>query len=102
MTNVEHPLPVDADTLFQIGSISKTVTATAAMRLVEAGRLDLDAPLRHYLPELRLADEAVAAAVTAHHLFIHTGGWAGDYFADGGPATTRWRMLSPPSRRCRR
>jgi CubicO group peptidase (beta-lactamase class C family) len=85
VTNVEHPLPVDADTLFQIGSISKTVAATAAMRLVEAGRLDLDAPLRRYLPGLRLADESVAAQVTAHHLFTHTGGWAGDYFADGGP-----------------
>lgn len=85
VTNVEHPLPVDADTLFQIGSISKTITAAAAMRLVEAGRLDLDAPLRRYLPELRLADEAVAAQVTAHHLFTHTAGWAGDYFADGGP-----------------
>ncbi len=84
VTNVEHPLPVDADTLFQIGSISKTITATAAMRLVEAGRLDLDAPLRSYLPELRLADEGVAEAVTAHHLFTHTAGWAGDYFVDGG------------------
>jgi CubicO group peptidase (beta-lactamase class C family) len=85
VTNVEHPLPVDANTLFQIGSISKTITATAAMHMVEAGRLDLDAPLRRYLPELRLADEAVAAQVTAHHLFTHTAGWAGDYFADGGP-----------------
>jgi CubicO group peptidase (beta-lactamase class C family) len=56
VTNVENPLPVDADTLFQIGSTTKTVTATVALRLVEQGTLDLDAPVRTYLPALRLAD----------------------------------------------
>lgn len=84
VTNMNHPLPVDADTLFQIGSTTKTVTATAAMRLVEQGRLDLDAPIRAYLPELRLADESVAARVTLRHLFTHTGGWQGDFFDDTG------------------
>jgi CubicO group peptidase (beta-lactamase class C family) len=84
VTNVDHPLPVDADTLFQIGSITKTVTATAALRLVEQGKLALDAPLRAYLPDLRLADEAAAAGVTLRHLFTHTGGWLGDYFEDFG------------------
>lgn len=85
VTSVEHPLSVDAGTLFQIGSVSKTFTATLAMRLVEEGRLDLDAPVRKYLPDLRLADESVAARVTVRHLFIHTGGWLGDYFDDFGP-----------------
>ena len=85
VTNVEHPLLVDADTLFQIGSTTKTVTATAAMRLVEQGKLDLDAPLRTYLPGLQLADPDVAARVTLRHLFTHTGGWVGDYFDDMGP-----------------
>ena len=84
VTNVEHPLPVDADTLFQIGSTTKTVTATLALQLAEAGRLDLDAPVRASLPDLRLADEAVAARVTLRHLFTHTGGWAGDHFPDTG------------------
>ncbi len=84
VTSVEQPLPVDADTLFQIGSTTKTVTATAAMRLVEAGKLDLDAPVRTYLPKLRLAEEEVAARVTLRHLFNHTGGWTGDFFADTG------------------
>ncbi len=85
VTSVENPLPVDGDTLCQIGSITKTFTATAAMRLVEEGRLDLDAPVRRYLPELRLADETVAAAVTMRHLLTHTGGWVGDYFDPIGP-----------------
>jgi CubicO group peptidase (beta-lactamase class C family) len=84
VTSIEHPLAVDADTLFQIGSTTKTVTGTAAMRLVEQGKLDLDTPIRAYLPDLRLADEHVAAGVTMRHLFNHTGGWAGDYFDDLG------------------
>src|SRR5262245_43778504 len=84
VTSVDHPLLVDGDTLFQIGSTTKTVTGTVAMRLVEQGRLDLDAPIRTYLPELRLADETAAAQVTLRHLFSHTAGWVGDYFDDAG------------------
>ncbi len=84
VTSVEHPLPVTDATLFQIGSISKTFCATLAYRMAEAGELDLDVPLRTYLPELRLADETVAARVTLRHCFTHTGGWLGDYFDDTG------------------
>ena len=50
VTNVEHPLPVTPETLFQIGSTSKTFTATALMALVEAGKVDLNATVRTYLP----------------------------------------------------
>jgi CubicO group peptidase (beta-lactamase class C family) len=84
VTNVEHPLPVDEATLFQVGSITKTFTGTLVMRLVEAGRIDLDAPIRRYLPGLRLADDDVARRVTMRHLLTHTGGWEGDYFDDLG------------------
>jgi len=84
ITNVEAPVAVDDHTLFQIGSTTKTFTGTVAMRLVETDKLDLDAPLRTYLPELRLRDEEVAARVTLRHLFNHTGGWLGDYFDDTG------------------
>src|SRR6266545_2698458 len=82
VTSVENPLEIDADTLFQVGSITKTVTASVAMRLVEQGELDLDAPARTYLPRFRLADEDVATRVTMRHLLTHTGGWVGDYFDD--------------------
>lgn len=84
VTNLENPLPVDAQTLFQIGSISKTITATAMMRLVERGAASLDAPLRSYLPDLRLADPEVTAQVTLRHIFTHTAGFVGDFFDDGG------------------
>jgi len=84
VTNLEHPLPVDGDTLFQIASITKTITATVVMRLVERGALDLDAPVRRYLPEFRLRDEDAAKRATLRHLVTHTGGWLGDCFADFG------------------
>ncbi len=84
VTNLDHPLPVDASTLFQIGSTTKTVTGMAAMRLVEQGRLDLDAPLRDYLPAFRVADEAASADVRVRNLMTHTAGWFGDDLSETG------------------
>ena len=84
VTSVEHPLPVDGDTLFQIASVTKTMTATVIMRLVERGALDLDAPVRRYIPAFRLRDAAAQERATVRHLVTHTGGWLGDCFADFG------------------
>jgi CubicO group peptidase (beta-lactamase class C family) len=84
VTNLDHPLAVDEGTLFQFGSTGKTVTATALMVLAEKGLVDLDAPVRTYLPELVLQDEDVAAKVTVLQLLNHTAGWMGDVFLDTG------------------
>ncbi|MCA9936167.1 MAG: beta-lactamase family protein [Anaerolineales bacterium] len=84
VTNVNHPLPVTPDTLFQVGSITKTFTGTAVMRLVEAGQLNLDATVRHYLPDFRVADAEASANATVRHLLTHTGGWVGDFFHGTG------------------
>jgi CubicO group peptidase (beta-lactamase class C family) len=84
VTNRDYPLPVDGDTLFRIGSTAKTFTATAVMRLVEQGLVDLDAPVRKYVPDLTLADASVAAQVTTRQLLNHSAGWLGDYYADTG------------------
>ena len=84
VTSTAHPLEVTETTLFQIGSTTKTVTATALVRLVERGDLALDDPVRSHVPDLDLADDAVAAAVTIRHLLQHTAGWAGDLFVDTG------------------
>jgi len=84
LTHVEHPLPVTDETIFQIGSITKTVTATAMMRLVERGALDLQAPVRHYLPGFSVADNNASEQVTVWHLLTHMAGWTGDVFTDTG------------------
>jgi CubicO group peptidase (beta-lactamase class C family) len=85
VTSVENPLPVTGETYYQIGSITKTFTGTLIMRLVEAGKLRLDATVRTYLPEFSVSDEAASTQATVRHLLIHTAGWAGDHFIDTGP-----------------
>jgi len=80
VTSVENPLDVDETTLFQVGSRTKTFTATALMRQVEEGKLDLDAPLTTYLPGFSLSNSEYTGRVTTRRLLTHTGGWIGDYF----------------------
>ncbi len=84
VTNVDHPAPVDGDTIFRIGSTTKTFTGTTMMRLVEQGKVDLDLPVRRYLPDFAVADASVSAAVTVRHLLNHTSGWNGDDVQDFG------------------
>lgn len=84
VTSLDNPLPVTPDTLFQCGSISKTILGSALMALVDDGLLDLDAPIRKWLPNFTLQDEQAAQHVTLRHLLIHTGGWLGDHFNDFG------------------
>jgi CubicO group peptidase (beta-lactamase class C family) len=69
------------DTLFQIGSITKVFTTTLIMQLADEGRIELDAPARKYLPELRFGD---GDSVTIRHLLTHTSGVDGDFFEDFG------------------
>ena len=66
--------PVTATTPFVIGSLSKSITALAVMQLVDAGRVDLDAPVRRYLPEFSVADPAAADRITVRELLTHTSG----------------------------
>ncbi len=83
VTNLDNPLPVDDDTLFQIGSITKTFVGTMAMMLVEQGKLDLDKPVKEYLPDFKVQDKEATEKATIRHLFTHTAGWVGDWFPSG-------------------
>ncbi|GLX03634.1 serine hydrolase domain-containing protein [Microbispora sp. NBRC 16548] len=78
--------------LAPLGSVTKTYTASALVRLAEEGRVELDAPVRGYVPELRLADERAAAEVTVMDLLNHTAGpgW--------GLITSRWDCRTRSSR----
>ena len=87
-TNVEFGVPVDGDTLFQIGSTSKTFAATKLMQLVEEGKVSLDDKVLQYLPKFRVPDEETTKNVTIRHLVTHTAGWMGDW---GGPERLRNR-----------
>jgi CubicO group peptidase (beta-lactamase class C family) len=77
VTSLDDPRPVTPDTLFTIASISKTMTATAVMKLIELGRLELHTPVQEVLPTFRVADAAASAQVTPWHLLTHTPGWEG-------------------------
>ena len=77
ITNDAEPLPVTDHTVYPIASISKTFAATAMMRLVEQGKIDLRAPVRKYLPDFKVRDETVARDVTIWNLLTHSGGWEG-------------------------
>jgi CubicO group peptidase (beta-lactamase class C family) len=75
ITSVEDGgLPVTPETLFRIGSITKSMTTTAIMRLVEVGKLDLDRPVRDYVPWLSFSQEVAAEQITLHRLLSHTAG----------------------------
>src|SRR6478735_2990526 len=75
---------VTTDSVFQIGSITKVWTTTLVMQLVDDGLLDLDAPIRTYLPGFRLADDAAAGSITTRQLLSHQAGFEGDVFTDTG------------------
>ena len=73
----ERETPNTVQTRFRIGSMNKMFTAVAILQLVEAGKLDLTAPLGTYLTDY--PNREVATEVTIHHLLTHTGG-TGDIF----------------------
>lgn len=75
VANIESATPVTEDTVFRIGSITKTFTAVAVMQLQEQGLIDLDAPANDYLRGFRLmpANENWRPA-TVRHLLTHTAG----------------------------
>lgn len=73
-----------ADSVFQIGSITKTWTGTLVMQLADEGLLDIDKPVATCLPDFDLADSAAARTMTVRQLLSHTAGFEGDIFTDTG------------------
>ncbi len=84
-TDLDRETPVDARrTRFDIGSVSKLLTATAVMQQVEQGALDLQADVNNHLTEFEVPD-AFGEPVTAAHLLTHTAGF-GEYYLLGSAA----------------
>lgn len=82
--NTATAVETTPESVFQIGSITKVWTATLVMQLVDEGLIELDAPIRRYLPEFRLGDEQAADTITVRHLLSHQAGFEGDIFTDTG------------------
>jgi CubicO group peptidase (beta-lactamase class C family) len=79
----------DADTRFRIGSVTKQFTATAVLVLEKKGLLEVQAPLRKYLPEY----PATGDRITLHHLLTHTSGIP-NYTDDAGLMKRRDRAMT--------
>jgi CubicO group peptidase (beta-lactamase class C family) len=72
------------EAVFQIGSITKLWTSSLVLQLVDEGEVDLDATVRTYLPEFRIADESAASQITVRQLLTHASGFEGDIFTETG------------------
>ncbi len=72
--DMEKQLPVTPQTLFAIGSITKSFTVTALGLLADEGKLDWDKPVREYLPEFRLYDQVASEHMTPRDLVTHRSG----------------------------
>ena len=105
------------DSIFAIASMTKAITATAAMQLVEQGKINLHEPVSKYLPELGKLDvltgfdsagkpilRPATKPVTLHHLLTHTSGFAYDTWDEsmlkyntlhGGPSAGTVAPLTP-------
>jgi CubicO group peptidase (beta-lactamase class C family) len=111
--DVRGRLPVTPDTLFPLGSCSKAFTATALALLAGERRIELDTPVRKYLPDFSLQDPVASASVTPRDLLTHRSGlprhdlfwyeapFSRDelyrrlrFLAPAGPPRARWRYNS--------
>ena len=73
--DTEDALELTPDTVFGIGSVTKSFTCVAIMQLQEQGKLHVHDPVRKYIPELSTPNENYTRAMTIHHLMTHTAGF---------------------------
>jgi CubicO group peptidase (beta-lactamase class C family) len=74
LRDVSHQLPVTSKTLFAIGSCTKAFTTFVIGTLVDEGKLDWDAPVRTYIPEIRFQDRVATEQITPRDLVTHRSG----------------------------
>jgi CubicO group peptidase (beta-lactamase class C family) len=84
VANASTGVETTTGTVFQIGSNTKLLTTTLIMQLADAGEVELDAPVRRYLPAFELVEPGAADGITVRQLLNHTSGIEGDYFAEFG------------------
>lgn len=82
--NAELAIPMAQDTVVQIGSVTKIFNAVIIMSLVDEGKLDLDVPVKRYLPEFVVADPVATQTITLRHLLSMSSGLDNGDYADYG------------------
>ena len=97
--NLDARTPVTAETRFAIGSITKSMTALALLQLHDAGRLDLNAPVRTYLPWFTI--ESGTRPILVREILSHTSGLPDDFAFELGYLYNVWALrnahtLFPP------
>lgn len=99
LADIEGKRPLQDDTIFAIASMTKPVTATAVMMLVDEGKLALDDPISKYIPEfanVKLKDGSAVRAITLKDLMTHTSGLHGDQQNTGTLAETAVALAARP------
>jgi len=79
--DIEGKQPLTKDTLYGIGSVSKMYVTAAVMKLVDEGKVDLDAPVIHYVPDFKMKDERYKS-ITPRMLLNHSSGLQGSTFSN--------------------
>ncbi len=91
--NYEENLPVTENTLFAIGSCTKAFTASMLGMLVKEGKVDLDKPVRDYLPELKFKNDYANTHVTLRDMMTHRTGLPRHDFSWYGSTASRHELL---------
>ena len=80
--DTEKKLPITEDTYFMAGSLTKSFTALAVLKLIEEGKIDPNADIKNYIPDFSIKNlYAGEALITVNHLLTHTSGLMIDYYA---------------------
>jgi CubicO group peptidase (beta-lactamase class C family) len=99
LANIEHRRPMTADTMFRIMSMTKPITGTAVMILVDEGKLSIDDPVEKFLPafaEAKLKDGQSVQGLKIRHLLTHTSGLGGDQRCETSLAATADMLAKRP------
>lgn len=91
--DVEKKLPVDENTLFAIGSCTKAFTSSMIGMLMKDGLVDIDKPVRNYLPDLKFYNEFLNDHVTLRDMMSHRTGLPRHDFSWYGSTATRLELL---------
>lgn len=91
--DLEKKLPVTENTLFAIGSCTKAFTSAMLGMLVKEGQLDLDKPVRNYLPELKFYNEHLNDQVTLRDMMCHRTGLPRHDYSWYGSTASRMELL---------